>query len=96
MRLGPYIEGNLNRQTATEKILARLYQLRDIEEYKDVFIKKSMNEEDKNLKNWRKRQSRKIMKEQEEKTKKEQQGNEMAHKQQMLEIKGKEMNGSVT
>ena len=45
MRLGPYIEGGLRVQdllqcmdltlllTATEEILARIYQLRDIEEY---------------------------------------------------------------
>ena len=47
MRLSPYIEGGvrpikprLKTQTATEEILVRTYQLRDIVEYKDVFIKK--------------------------------------------------------
>ena len=52
MKLDPYIEGGvtliklrLKTQTATEEILVRTYQLRDIEEYKDVFIKKCMNEE---------------------------------------------------
>ena len=46
MRLGPYIEGGvtpiklrLKTQTATEEILVRTYKLRDIAEYKDVFIK---------------------------------------------------------
>ena len=41
MRLVPYIEGSLRpvklslkTQTATEEILVRTYQLRDIEEYK--------------------------------------------------------------
>ena len=58
MRLGPYIEGGvrpiklkLKTQTATEEILVRTYKLRDIEEYNDVFIRKSMNEEKKNSKN---------------------------------------------
>ena len=53
MRLSPYIEGSvrpiklrLKTQTATEEILVWSYKLRDIEEYKDVFIKKSMNEEE--------------------------------------------------
>ena len=53
MRLDPCIEGGvrpiklrLKTQTATEEILARTYKLRDIAEYKDVFIKKSMNEEE--------------------------------------------------
>ena len=53
MRLGPYIEGDirpiklrLKTQTSTEKILVRTYKLRDIAEYKDVFIKKNMNEEE--------------------------------------------------
>ena len=48
MRLGPYIEGDvrLKTQSATEEILARTYKLRDIVEYKDVFIKKNMNEEE--------------------------------------------------
>ena len=57
MRLSPYIEGvrsiilRLKTQTATEKILARTYKLRDNEEHKDVFIQKSINEEEtKNLK----------------------------------------------
>ena len=53
MRLGLYIVGvrpiklRLKTQTATEEILARIYKPRDIAEYKDVFIKKSMNEEEK-------------------------------------------------
>ena len=45
MRLGPYIEGSvrsiklrLKTRTATEEILVRTYKLRDIVEYKDVFI----------------------------------------------------------
>ena len=52
MRLGPYIEGvrpiklRLKTQTATEEILVRTYKLRNIAEYKDVLIKKSMNEEE--------------------------------------------------
>ena len=53
MRFGPYIEGGvrpiklrLKTQTATEEILVRTYQLRDTKEYKDVFIKKSMNEKE--------------------------------------------------
>ena len=47
MRLGPYIEGvrpiklRLKSQTATKKILTKTYKFRDIEEYKDVFIKKN-------------------------------------------------------
>ena len=53
MRLGPYIEGGfrsikltLKTQTATDEILLRTQKLRNIAEYKDVFIKKSMNEEE--------------------------------------------------
>ena len=56
MRLGLYIEGGvrpiklrLKTQTATEEILARTYKLRDIAEYKDMFIKKNMNEEERQL-----------------------------------------------
>ena len=49
MRLGPYIKDvrpvKLRLKTATEEILPRTYQLRDIEEYKDVLIIKNMNEE---------------------------------------------------
>ena len=52
MRLGSYIkEGGrlvklrLRTQSATE-ILARTYRLRNIEECKDVFMKKIMNEEE--------------------------------------------------
>ena len=57
MRLDPYIEGvrpiklRLKTQTATKEILARTYKFRDIAENKDVFIEKSMNEGDTNLKN---------------------------------------------
>ena len=53
LRLGPYIEGvepiklRLNKQTATKEICARTHQLRDIEEYKNVFIKKNMNDKEK-------------------------------------------------
>ena len=53
MRLGSYIEGDvrpiklrLKTQTATEEILVRTYKLKNIAEYKDMFIKKSMNEEE--------------------------------------------------
>ena len=49
MKLDPYIERGrrpvklrLKTQTATEEILARTYKLRDIKEYKDVVIKKRM------------------------------------------------------
>ena len=44
MWLGPYIEDvrsiklRLKTQTATKEVLESIYQLRDIEEYKDVFI----------------------------------------------------------
>ena len=52
MSIGPYIEGVFRpiKQTkdaeATEDILARTSKLKDIEEYKDIFIKKSMNEDE--------------------------------------------------
>ena len=39
----------LKTQTATEETLVRTYQLRDIEEYKNVFIKKTMNEEERQI-----------------------------------------------
>ena len=53
MRLAPCIEGvrpvklRLKTQTAAEEILERAYKLRDIREYKDVFIKKTMYEGEK-------------------------------------------------
>ena len=56
MRLDPYIEGvlrpiklRLKTQTATKIFLSRTYQLRDVKEYKDMFIIKSMNEQETNF-----------------------------------------------
>ena len=98
MRLGPYIEGGvtvrpiklrLKTQTATEEILARAYKLRNIAEYKDVFIMNSMNEEErqqfKELEEETKQRNEKTT---EEKTKffwSKEQDKEMIHKQQILE-----------
>ena len=52
MRLGSYVEGvatpikiRLKAQSVTEEILARTFWIKDCEDYKQVFIKKNMNEE---------------------------------------------------
>ena len=49
MTLGSYVGGarpitiRLKTQSATHEILARTFRLKDCEDYKQVFIKKSMN-----------------------------------------------------